>query len=67
MNDAQTALVSPTTVPAGVNVEQYRRAANIYVLYAMTRQERRDYIEKLAAQGVDEITRNAIARDIFHL
>ncbi len=67
MNAEQTALMTPTTAPAGVNVKEYRQAANIYVLYGMTRQERREYIAKLAQQGVDELTREAIARDIFHL
>ncbi len=56
-----------TEAPEGVDVREFRMAENIYVLYAMTREDRKEYIAKLQAKGVDAATCNAITTIIFHL
>ncbi len=56
-----------TEAPEGVDAREFRMAENIYVLYAMTREDRKEYIAKLQAKSVDAATCNAIATIIFHL
>ena len=67
MNTETKKLLSKREVPEGADVREFRLAENIYVLYAMTREERREYLVKLQAKGVDAVTVAAIADDIFHI
>ncbi len=60
-------LTITTEAPEGVDAREFRMAENIYVLYAMTREDRKDYIAKLQSKGVDAATCNAIATILFHL
>ncbi len=60
-------LLAKREVPEGVDVREFRMAENIYILYAMTREERREYLVKLQAKNVDAVTVAAIAGVIFNV
>ncbi len=56
-----------TEAPEGVDAREFRMAENIYVLYALSREERREYLVKLQAKNVDAVTVAAIASVIFNM
>ncbi len=56
-----------TEAPEGVDAREFRMAENIYVLYALSREDRKQYIADLQKKGVDVTTCNAIATILFHL
>ena len=63
MNATNTSkLLASREVPEGADAREFRLAENIYVLYAMTREDRRGYVAKLQAKRVDAVTVAAICK-----
>ncbi len=60
-------LLAKREVPEGADVREFRMAENIYVLYAMTRDERKEYLVKLQGKNVDSVTVAAIATILFRI